>query len=93
MQHFTTGFAENSELMFDNVSKFSQLEIAAQSKMKDKQCADPRDRIENCEHLRKLEAERHLELKVRSSVSLAFGERGKIAAWSMNLQGPINMSK
>lgn len=77
MQRFPTGFAENSEVMFDNVSKFSQLEIAAQSKMKDKQCADPRDRVENCEHLRKLEAERHLELKVRSSVSLAFGERGK----------------
>lgn len=67
---------ENLELMLINVLKFSQTNAPAWSRMKDGQCADPRDRIENCKHL-KFEAERHLELKVRARVSLAFGERAE----------------
>lgn len=51
VQHYSTGFVENPELMFDKVLKFSQPEAAAQSRMKDGQCADPRNKTENCRHL------------------------------------------
>ena len=44
---------ENPELMFDNVLKCSQPEAATQSRMKDGQWADPRDRIEDRKHLKK----------------------------------------
>lgn len=52
---YGTGFVGNLELMFDNVLKFNQPEAAAQSRMKDGQCFlfYPKDRIENCKHLKK----------------------------------------
>lgn len=62
--------------MLVNVLKFSQMDAPAWSRMRDGECADPRDRTENCKHF-ELEAERHLELKVRACVSLVFGERAE----------------